>query len=150
MGILLALIFISRILATKKNKEVLNLENNCNFKLIAISAQLNINKLVWELNSALDFKLVRNADLEKVIGFPTFSFRNIKSAIVVSLIQNMYEGKMLVKQLSNVDYVFEFTGELLPNDFKAHMQVVKKIPNVIAAIEIVPSSIKRNEPFCPE
>lgn len=137
-------------MATKKNKEVLDLESHCNFKLIAISAQLNINKLVWELNSALDFKLVRNADLEKVTGFPTFSFRNSKSAIVVSLIQNKYEGKMLVKQLSNVDFILEFTGELLPNDFKAYVQVVKKIPSVIAAIEVIPFSIKRDEPFCPE
>jgi len=150
LGILLTLIFSNKSLAPKKHKEVLNLENHCNFKLIAISAQLNINKLVWELNNALDFNLVRNADLEKVTGFPTFSFRNAKSAIVVSLIQNKYEGKMLVKQLSNVDFVLEFTGELLPHDFKTHMQVVKKISNVIAAIEIVPSSIKRNEPFCPE
>ena len=137
-------------MATKKNKEVLSLGGSCSFKLIAISSQLNINKLVWELNNALDFKLVRNVDLEKVNGFPTFSFRNTKSAIVVSIIQNKYEGKMLVKQLNNVDFVLEFTGELLPNEFKAHMNVIKNNPNVIAAIEIVPSSIKRNEPFCPE
>ena len=150
MGILLPLILISRVLATKKNKEVLNLENNCNFKLIAISAQLNINKLVWELNNAFGFKLVRNTDLEQVNGFPTFSFRNAKAAVVISLIQNKYEGKMLVKQLSNVDYILEFTGELLPDEFKSYMIAIKKIPNIIAAIEIVPSSIKRNEPFCPE
>lgn len=150
MGILLPLILNSRILATKKSNEVLNLEGNCNFKLIAISTQLNINKLIWALNNALDIKLVRNADLEKVNGFPMFSFRNIRSAIVISLIQNKYEGKMLVKQLNNVDYVLEFTGLLSTDDFKSHMSVLKKIPDVMAAIEIIPSSIRRNEPFCPE
>lgn len=137
-------------MATKKSNEVLNLEGNCNFKLIAISTQLNINKLIWALNNALDIKLVRNADLEKVNGFPMFSFRNIRSAIVISLIQNKYEGKMFVKQLNNVDYVLEFTGLLSTDDFKSHMSVLKKIPDVMAAIEIIPSSIRRNEPFCPE
>lgn len=150
MGNLLPLIFISTILATKKNKEVLNLEGNCNFKLVAISTQLNINKLVWELSNAFGIKLVRNAELEAVNAFPIFSYRNTKPAVVVSLIQNRFEGKMLVKQLSNVDYIIEFTGELLPNEFKSYMIAIKKIPNIIAAIEIVPSSIKRKEPFCPE
>ena len=137
-------------MATKRNKDVLNLERSCNFKLIAISTQLNINKLVWELNNSLGFKLVRNTELEAVNGFPTFSYRDIKSAVVVSLIQNRYEGNLLVKQLTNVDYILEFTGELLPNEFKSYRVSIKKIPNIIAAIEIVPSSIKRNEPFCPE
>lgn len=150
MGNLLPLIFISTILATKKNREVLNLEGNCNFKLVAISTQLNINKLVWEFNNSLGFKLVRNAELEAVNGFPTFSYRDIKSAVVVSLIQNRYEGNLLVKQLTNVDYILELTGETLPDEFKSFMLNVKKIPNVMAAIEVMPSTIKRNEPFCPE
>lgn len=137
-------------MAAKKNKEVLNLENNCNFKLIAISAQLNINKLVWELNNALGIKLVKNVDLEHFNGFPTFSFRSAKSVVVTSLIQNKYEGQILVKQLNNVDYILEFTGEPLPDEFKSYMIAIKRIPNIMAAIEVVPSSIKRNEPFCPE
>lgn len=137
-------------MVSKKNKEVLNFDCNCNFTLIAISTQLNINKLVWELNNALDFKLVRNLELEQVNGFPTFSYRKAKASVVVSLIQNKYEGKMLVKQLSNVDYLLEFNGELPLSYSKSQIHIVKKIPYVMAAIEVSPASIKRVEPFCPE
>lgn len=137
-------------MASKKNKEILNLDVSCNFKLIAISTQLNINKLVWELNNAFGFKLVRNTEQEQANPFPTFTTRYFKSAHTISLIQNKYEGKALVKQLNNIDFILELTGEISDEDLKTHLQSVKKIPNIIAAIEIIPSSIKRNEPFCPE
>lgn len=131
-------------------REILHLTDSGSFRLVAISTQLTTSKLLWALNSTLNFQLARNTELEQVSGFPSFSFRNADPAVVVSLMQNRYEGQMLVKQLGNIDYVLEFTGALPPDTFTHYVQRLKKIPNIMAVIEVSPTSVRRNEPFCPE
>ncbi len=135
---------------TKKSKEILDIPTNGNFMLMAISSQLNLNKLVWELNSRCELKLQKDTELDGILQVPTFSDKTTETPNIVTLISNKYEGKLLVKQLGNVDYILEISGMPTPSKFKEYIQEIKKIQGTIAAIEIAPSSIKRKEPFCPE
>lgn len=137
-------------MVTKKKQELLELGTNQNFRLIAVSSSLNLNKLIWSLNASCGLKLIKNSDMESVLGVPVFSDRISKSQVVISIFPNKSDGGGLIKQLQNVDFVVEMNGITTDHSFKNFTQSIKKIEGVMAAIEIIPSSIKRKEPFCPE
>jgi hypothetical protein len=135
--------------ATKK-QEILELSSNQNFRLIAVSSSLNLNKLIWSINAACSIKLVKNTDLESTLKLPVFTDRISNTQIIISLIPNKLLDIKLIKQLPNIDFIIEINGIMTDHNFKSFIQSIKKVEGVLAAIEINPSTIKRKEPFCPE
>ncbi|MGE0076829.1 MAG: IPExxxVDY family protein [Bacteroidales bacterium] len=137
-------------MATRKKQEVLVMANNHPFRLLAVSSLLNVNKLVWSMNSSCGLRLVKNQELEAILSASVFSDRDSLRPIIVSLIPNKQEGSLFLKQLPNVDFVVELNGPIADADFKKFVTSLKKIEGVMAAIEVNPAVIKRKDPFCPE
>lgn len=141
---------ITTFVSAKKKQEILDLSANQHFRLIAISSSLSLNKILWSINSNCGLKLTKNAELEKLIQVPIFTDKISKPQTQISLIPNKLENGLLVKQLANIDFIVEINGIIPESEFKQTIQCIKKIDGVMAAIETLPSSIKRKDPFCPE
>ncbi|MGD9977344.1 MAG: IPExxxVDY family protein [Bacteroidales bacterium] len=137
-------------MVVKKKLEILEVESNQPFRLIALSSSLNLNRMVWGLNAGSGIKLIKNSDMEQTLGVPVFTDRVSKFPVVISLISNKPEKSRPVKQLPNVDYIVEVNGLMPESEFKLFVQGLKKVDGVLAAIEINTTTLKRKEPFCPE
>ncbi len=61
-----------------KKKEILTVEQGRPFMFIALSTTLNLNKLLWAASNHCGLRLVRNAELEQLIGVSSFTDRTSK------------------------------------------------------------------------
>lgn len=82
------------------------------------------------------------------ISFPVFSDRETSEIHCYSLIANKSSNNLLVKELPNIDFILELSGEIKKSDVLAIIKEVKQISGIIAAIEINPEKIKRKTAFC--
>ena len=118
------------------------------FRLVAISSQLNLNKILWKLNKDMGWDITKRNDTEHNLGYSIFTdTTSIYPAILTLMANNQPNGVNLIKQLANIDYIIEITGEISNETFAQIIKGLKQIDNIQAAIEIPPSSIKHKAPF---
>jgi len=133
-----------------KKKEILTVEQGRPFMFIALSTTLNLNKLLWAASNHCGLRLVRNAELEQLIGVSSFTDRTSKPGLIVSLFPNRSSNGLVVGQLPNVDYIVEINGNTAEAEVKILSACLRGFQGIQAAITINPSKIKISEPFCPE
>jgi hypothetical protein len=139
-----------------KPKKIHRLQENQNlpFALIAISFHESLLKTAWNLNRQLRIDLRESAVVVKVKenslnSFPVFCDRESSVVQFYSLISNKTESSILVKELPNIDYILEISGEFKKSDITLMIKEIKRIPRIIAALEVDPKRIRRETPFCP-
>jgi len=139
-----------------KQKKIHRLEENTSlpFALIAISCHESLLKTAWSLNKHLKIDL---SESESTIEtkenpsqkFPVFSDRETSPVRFYSLISNRISNVLLVKELANIDYILEISGEVKKTDLSAIIKEIKQISGVTAALEVDLTRIKRKTAFCP-
>ena len=140
-----------------KQKKVHKLEGNHNlqFALIAISCFEGILKIAWKLNKQLNIDLRESEILieskeNPEVTFPVFSDREPFGELFFSLISNKSASYYLVKELSNIDFILEISGDIKKADIVSIIKELKKIEGINAALEVDPDKIKRKIAFCPK
>jgi len=139
-----------------KHKKVHRLEGSheAPFVLIAISCHDSLLKTVWNINKQLNIDLneyevsVESKDNPSQT-FPVFCDRKSSSLQVFNLISNKSSNFILIKELPNIDFIFEISGEINKIDILSVIKEIKKIPGINAVLEINPEKIKRRVAFCP-
>lgn len=137
-------------MSISKKQEVLKVFTNHSFRLVAVSSSLNLNKLLWSINSVCGLNLVKNPELESALSVAAFTDRHSLHKVIISIFPNRQSEGFLFRQLLNVDFIIEINGAFPKPDFEHFLRQIKGIEGVMAVIEVNPNSIKRKEPFCPE
>jgi hypothetical protein len=123
------------------------------FILIAISCHDSLLKTVWNINKKLNIDLNESVSIESKENpsqtFPVFCDRKSSSLRVFNLISNKSSNLLLIKELPNIDFIFEVSGEINKADILSLIKEIKMITGINAALEINPEKIKRKVAFCP-
>lgn len=124
------------------------------FILIAISCHDSLLKTVWNINKQLnidlnEYEIPLESKENPSQTFPVFCDRKSSSLRVFNLISNKSSNFLLVKELPNIDFIFEISGEISKVDILSVIKEIKMIPGINAALEIKPEKIKRKVAFCP-
>lgn len=81
--------------------------------------------------------------------FPVYSDRESSPQLYYNLISNKSSNSVLIKELPNIDFILEISGEISKEAFANITREIKKISGVTAVLEIDPQKIKRKAAFCP-
>lgn len=124
------------------------------FVLIALSCSESLLKMAWNINKKLNINLKESETLvqakENPLNlFPVFCDRESSEGIYYSLIANKSNSYQLVKELPNIDFILEISGEIKKSNILTIIKEVKQIPGIIAVIEINAEKIKRKSAFHP-
>lgn len=124
------------------------------FVLIALSCSESLLKTAWSINKNLDINLKESEILihakeNPSNTFPVFCDRESSDMLFYSLISNKSSSIQLIKELPNIDFILEISGELRRPDILKIIKEIKQIPGIVAAIEINSEKIKRKSAFCP-
>jgi hypothetical protein len=130
-------------------------KHNLPFALIALSCHESILKTAWNLNKRLKIDLSESELAIEVKDDPSQKFavycdRETSPVRSYCLISNRISNLLLVKELANIDFLLEITGDLKKTDLEGIIREIKKVPGVTAALEVDPKRIKRKSAFCPE
>lgn len=139
-----------------KQKKIHRLNGNHQlpFALIALSYPESLLKTAWILNNKLGINLRESEMLiqgkdDPSNTFPVFCDRESSDVLFYSLISNKSLNNQLVKELPNIDFILEISGEIKKSVILEVIKAVKQIPGILAAIEINAEKIKRNTAFYP-
>lgn len=122
------------------------------FVLIAISCSESLLKMAWNINRKLNINLkefetsIQSKD-NPDSNFPVFCDHHSSEVLFYNLIANKSFNNLLVKELPNIDYILELTGELKKTEIALIIKDLKQIQGIIAAIEISAEKIKRKSAF---
>jgi hypothetical protein len=110
-------------------------------------------KIAWQLNAKLKISLKESeifipAKDNPSNVFPVFCDRDTSDTLYYSLIANKSSNGQLVKELPNIDYFLEISGDINKSIVSLLIKEVKQLPGIAAAIEINPEKIKRRNAFC--
>lgn len=109
----------------------------------AISCSDSLHKLAWHINSDLSLQLSDYEGLTiEEFTFPCHKDETSLPEISLLIVKNKVESSILFKELSNVDYVFKIQGNYLQDDLKKIIATIKKIPSVVAVINLAPQTVK--------
>lgn len=110
--------------------------------------------MAWNLNNVLGLNLhesdfqIQSKEVPSLY-FPVLSDRSTYESQFYSLIPNKQQTALLIKELPNIDYIIEISGNINKDDLIAAIKKIKQIAGVIAAIEVAPAKIKRKNAFFP-
>jgi len=130
-------------------KLTLDFEPEFDFLLVGISCHLKDYRFVWMLNQHLNYQLKRDEDLSMIVDklktkslFSIFSYEDEENHIAYSLISNRGDAGILIPELKTVDYLLQIRGPLEDEELEALVEAIKKVPNVLTAFSIDPTSLK--------
>jgi len=111
-------------------------------------------KTAWNINKQLHIDLRESdilIDAKKIPSpvFPVFCDRESSPDRSYCLIPNKESTLLLVKELPNIEFIFEISGVIKKDEISSIIKEIKGIPGIIAALEINPEKIKRETAFCP-
>jgi hypothetical protein len=139
-----------------KQKKTHQLDGNHNlpFALIALSCHESLLKTAWNINKKLNLDLRESDIVIKTKENPDKSFavfcdRESSSVQFYSLISNKSSSLILVKELPNIDFFIEISGEIKREDIASIIKEIKQIQGITAALEVNPEKIKRKSAFRP-
>ena len=125
-------------------------ETDRNFKLVGIGTTLRDYKLCHYLSEALESEFVKinscefeTKDRSAKIAFSVFKTEWSIAKTLLLLFSNKNKGEILLPEASNFDFLLKITDNTA--SLKTLISEIKKIPEVIAAAEIPPKSIKHPE-----
>lgn len=120
------------------------------FMLLAIASSLSISQMVWNINQACSFSLTHNAELEDILGFPSFTDRQTYAVRVITLIGNKVAGRVLHAKLPNIDFLMEISGDTDEQFIANTLKRLKSIKGIQVITHVQPSLLKLKEPYCTE
>lgn len=128
-----------------KKKQIKLEVPNENAVFYAISSALSMHKLAWELNSLINIKMVQSDSVvNQDICFPTLTNRETFTSIHITIVKNKVDGKYLVKELANIDYIMKVKSESGSEEgFKELVVKIKQIPSILAIIELNEQKVKK-------
>ncbi len=108
--------------------------------------------MAWNINKKFNINLkefetsLQSKDNSDVF-FPVFCDHQSSEVLFYNLIANKSSNNLLVKELPNIDYILELTGEFKKTEVALIIKEIKQIQGVVAAIEISAEKIKRKSAF---
>ena len=124
------------------------------FALIAISSSDNLLKMAWNINRILaislkeyDYQIPSKDDPS--LYFPVLCDRESSTTLYFSLIPNKQLACNLIKELTNIDYILEISGEINKSIIAEITKQIKQIQGVIMVLEVSPEKVKRKNAFYP-
>ncbi len=124
------------------------------FALIALSCSESQLKLAWNINKKFNINLKKSEIIVQskdstLTSFSVFSDNETSDVQYYSLISNKSSGIMLVKELPNIDFILEISGDIKLMNINSLIKELKLISGINAAIEVNAEKIKRKNAFCP-
>ena len=122
------------------------------FVFIVISCSESLLKTAWSINNKLninlkEFEVSIQSKENSDVFFPVFSDHSTSQVLFYNLISNKSSNSLLVKELPNIDYIFELSGEIKKSEVVSMIKELKQIQGVVAAIELGADKIKRKNAF---
>ncbi|PKP37638.1 MAG: hypothetical protein CVT98_05845 [Bacteroidetes bacterium HGW-Bacteroidetes-15] len=109
----------------------------------AISCHNPLHKIAWQINKELSLQLKDSEGIHKddlifpahldEVSFPDFT---------ILIVQNKLEASILIKDLTNIDYIIKFQGNISANTAKEIVGKLKRTSSIIAVIAIDIKNIK--------
>ncbi len=133
-------------------KLVLNIEYDFDFTLIGISCHEKDYRLSWTINNKLGIELSKEKDLEidvkkhkEPMTHSFFAFEEEDQFKQFYLINNRGTKGLLIPEQKQADYFLMIKGTISPDEKSNFIKLVKEIPMVQLAFDIVPDSLKSKE-----
>lgn len=128
-------------------KKVLEIEDNYDFSLLGISSHVKDYRLCWELNNSLDISLEKSdpiilSEEDDFSGFATSTFYDDENQLVFVLVTNKNQGKCLIPEYSQIDYLLKVSGSQHEFVLKNKKQIIQNIESILKTIEINPNELK--------
>lgn len=127
----------------------INIDQDADPFVLAISCHQKSIKLAWEINRALNCELQSTDEYENNIyfinnvrGFPYFNWEHPSERFTLHLIGNQSESALLVPSQKQIDYFFVVTGLFEELDFEDGVKNIKRIESVLTAFPITLKRIK--------
>ena len=134
------------------NRITLKFEPDFDFVLIAITSSLKDYRLCHYVNKALDVDFVRIGELggsaDNNEGDPVFNryaYFPSESETEFYLICNKGTEGFLIPEMNRVDYFLMVKNFIDEEDLAFWLSRIKKLPEVIAAVEVEPKRLKSKE-----
>lgn len=112
------------------------------YSILAISSLESIHKLVWLIQTQLEIIFTESPGLRVAISrnefveFPVHKGISQSAEEEFSLIKNKAHSNILLKSQPNIDYILKVSGANSPNRVKDVIAKVKKVPGVLAVIQL--------------
>ncbi len=122
-------------------KITLDIEDDYDFSLLGISCHSKDYRLSWELNRSLSIHLKRDEAIatsnknQEEYDFPTHRYYDEVNHLNYCLIDNKFEGNVLIPELAQMDYIFKISGF-------GHTEKVSELKQKVQSIEIVLTTVK--------
>lgn len=132
----------------KKEKLHISFDEVFDYKLIGVSCHEKDYRLCWAINQSLgiDLSRVDNLGVEgrnHIEGFPFFEYHDKGKGIIFRLLANRFEGKVLMKELKTIDFLFLLKG--LDDTVDEIDDKLSAIDMVIFASEIEVENLKEKD-----
>jgi len=121
----------------------LDIKNESDAWVLAISCHQNSIKMAWEVSKALNCQLTATQEYDNSIyfikdisGFPYFKWMDDSERFALHLISNHSEESLLVSSQKQIDYFFIITGLYKELDFEEGTKKIKNIGSVLTAFPI--------------
>lgn len=124
----------------------LNLNIDINFKIFGIVSDKNNYSLVSEINSKLNcnFSQKDNLKINSKLNskeFNVFESYNKDLNIKYRFIDNKNQNVILIKNLKEINYIFQIIGDISDKDLKIFINKIKSINSILMFTEIEKSTI---------
>ena len=128
----------------------LDINNESDAFVLAISCHQNSLKMAWEISKALNCQLTATQSYDNSIyfvddisGFPYFNWMDESGRFTLHLISNHSEESLLVPNQKQIDYFFIVTGLYKELDFENGAKKIKAIESVLTAFPITLKNTKK-------
>ncbi|MFM6976523.1 MAG: IPExxxVDY family protein [Sphingobacteriaceae bacterium] len=134
------------------NKLTLKFELDFDFTLIAITSSLKDYRLCYQINKALQVNFVRTDELslsfsseKNIQNFNRYVYYPPNSETEFFLLANKGSEGLLIPEMNKVDYFLLIRNFIDEEDLNYWISHIKKISEVLAAVEIEPQRLKSKE-----
>lgn len=137
---------------SKSKKHILAFEEEVDYDMIGLCSHHSDYRLVWGINDALKFKLIKSDEVytvtnkkgEPVSSHSMYTFYDEENRIDFYLIRNKVEGKYLIPEKSAIDY-FLFLCNNTSLNIEDIVKQLKEVPSVLAAYSFHPDEISSTQ-----
>ena len=119
------------------------------FGLIGLSTPENDYRISWVLNNSMGYSLARLEDMEiyhKKLDVPQafhqFSYYDEDTLLLYRLISNRCENGYLLEEMSNIDYLFQVSGEFEEKFISGLVKKLNNLREVTLAFPVDPTTLK--------
>ena len=134
------------------NKLTLKFELDFDFVLVAITCSLKDYRICYLINKALraDFVRVDELNLNFIAenmspSFSRYAYFPENSETEFYLLANKGTEGLLIPEMNGVDYFLLIKNFIDDEDLNYWISHIKKIPEVLAAVEVEPKKLKSKE-----